>query len=99
MNRAMAWTRNALAMVGVLALGFWLGSALTVKAAGYGSSGDLQFQLAGVSDHSSLLLYSPGSQTVYVYQGATTGNSELQCSFKFQLDRPGGVIHRVNCPR
>jgi hypothetical protein len=99
MDKAVAWTRNALAMVGVLALGFWLGSARTVKAAGYNSGGDLQFQLAGVNEHSSLLVYQPESNTVYVYQGATTGNSSLQCSFMFQLDRPGGAIRRVNCSR
>jgi hypothetical protein len=99
MDKAVAWTRNGLALVGVLALGFWFGSIRTVKAAGYGGGGDMQFQLAGVSDHSSLLLYDPGSKTVFVYQGATTGNSDVQCSFKFQLDRPGGAIRRVNCPR
>ena len=36
--------------------------------------------------------------TVYVYQGATTGNSNVQCSYKFQMTRPGEVIHRVSCP-
>lgn len=99
MQKAVAWTRNGLALVGVLALGFWFGSSRTVKAATYGYGDDLQFQLAGVSDHSSLLLYDPGSKTVYVYQGATSGNSDVLCSFKFQLDRPGGAIRRVNCPR
>jgi hypothetical protein len=98
MQKAVVWARNALAVVGVLALGFWLGSGRTVKAASYAPGGDLQFQLAGVNEHSSLLLYDPVSRTVYVYQGATTGNSDLQCSFKFQLDRPGSMIRRVNCP-
>lgn len=98
MEKAVAWTRNGLALVGVLALGFWLGSARTVKAASY-DAGDMQFQLAGVTDHSSLLLYDPGAKTVYVYQGATTGNSDLQCSFKFLLDRPGGLVRRINCSR
>lgn len=91
------WARNGLAAAGVLALGFWLGSSGTVKAASYGSGGDVQFQLAGVNERSSLLVYQPGSKTVYVYQGATTGNSSLQCSFMFQLDRPGSVIRRVPC--
>jgi hypothetical protein len=34
---------------------------------------------------------------VYVYQGATTGNAALQCSFMFQLDKPGNVIRRIPC--
>lgn len=97
MEKAVVWTRNALALVGVLALGFWLGSARTVRAAGYGSGGDVQFQLAGANEHSSLLLYDSWSKTVYVYQGATTGNSEVPCSYMFRLDQAGGAIHRVNC--
>lgn len=99
MGKAAQWARNLLALIGVLALGFWLGSGCTVKAATNGYGGDLQFQLAGVNEHSSLLVYQPGSKTLYVYQGATTGNSNLPCSFMFQLDRPGNTIQRVNCAR
>ena len=99
MGKAAQWTRNLLALIGVLALGFWLGSGRTVKAATNGYGGDLQFQLAGVNEHSSLLVYQPGSKTLYVYQGATTGNSNLPCSFMFQLDRPGNTIQRINCAR
>ncbi len=57
----------------------------------------MQFQLGSVSEHSSLLVYQPGTKTVYVYQGATTGNSYLQCSFMFELGTPGGAIQRVPC--
>lgn len=99
MDKALPRVRNGLALLGVLALGFWLGSGRAVKAASYGYGGDLQFQLTGVNEHSSLLLYDPGSKTVYVYQGATTGNSDLPCSFMFQLDRPGRPVRRVNCSR
>jgi len=98
MAKGLAWTRNALALVGVLALGFWLGAGRTVRASSDNwNAGNLEFQLAGVDPHSSLLVYQPERRTVYVYQGATTGNAELQCSFMFELDRPGGVIHRRNC--
>jgi hypothetical protein len=93
------WLRNGLALVGVLALGYWLGTGRTVIASSYpAGGGDVQFQLAGVNEKSSLLVYQPGTKTVYVYQGATAGNSQLQCSFKFELDRPGGMIQRVPCP-
>ena len=99
MQRSSAWMRNGLALLGVLALGFWLGSGRLVKAASYSYGSDVQFQLTGVNEHSSLLLYDPESKTVYVYQGATTGNSDLPCSFMFQLDRPGRPVRRVNCSR
>jgi hypothetical protein len=85
-------------MIGVLALGYWFGGAHTVKASSYGAdSYGVQFQLTGINEASALLVYQPESKTVYVYQGATVGNSALQCSYKFQIDRPGGVIRRTQC--
>ena len=99
MVKAWAWTRNFLALAGVLAVGFWLGTSRTVKASSYDSSGmGVQFQLAGISEGSALLVYQPDTRTVYVYQSATSGNSNVQCSYKFQMTRPGEVIHRVACP-
>jgi hypothetical protein len=98
MSKIWIWTRNGLAFVGVLALGFWLGASRTVKASNNDYSGmGVQFQLAGISEGSSLLVYQPDTKTVYVYQGATAGNSNVQCSYKFQMTRPGEAIHRVPC--
>jgi hypothetical protein len=91
------WVRNLLALAGVLALGFWLGSSKPVKAAN-SSGSDVEFQLTGVNESSSLLVYQPGTKTVYVYRGATAGNSVVQCSFKYLLGAPGAAIQRVNCP-
>jgi len=98
MEKAWEWTRNGLAIVGVLAFGFWLGAGRTVSASSYqSSSSDVESQLTGINPTSSLLVYQPGTKTVYVYQGATTGNAALQCSFMFQLDKPGQVIRRIPC--
>jgi hypothetical protein len=91
--------RNGLMLAGVLALGYWLGAGGTAKASSYNAdAADVQFQLVGINEHSSLLVYQPESKTVYVYQGATTGNSYLQCTYKFQLGKPGGAIQRLPCP-
>ncbi|MGA7859557.1 MAG: hypothetical protein WCA11_16600 [Terracidiphilus sp.] len=98
MQKALGWARNGLALVGMLALGFWLGAGRTVKASSYENGGNVEFQLAGVNETSSLLVYQPSTKTVYVYRGATQGNSALQCSYKFQMETPGGVIQRVPCP-
>jgi hypothetical protein len=99
MQKLSFLVRSGLMGAGVLALGYWLGAGRAVKASSASAyTGDVQFQLAGVNEHSSLLVYQPGTKTVYVYQGATTGNSYLQCSFKFQLGTPGGAIERVPCP-
>jgi hypothetical protein len=94
MESAREWLRNGLALVGVLAIGYWIGNGSTVKAA----TSDVEFQLTGVSEGSSLLVYQPGTKTVYVYRGATVGSSNVQCSFKYLLGTPGGAIERVNCP-
>jgi hypothetical protein len=98
MEKVWTWARNVLAFAGVLAAGFWLGADRAASASTYqGAGGDVEFQLTGISPTSSLMVYQPGTKTVYVYQGATTGNSALQCSFMFQLDKPGNIIRRVPC--
>jgi len=99
MGKVWDWTRNCLALGAVLAFGFWLGAGRSVKASSYDSSGSgVQFQLTGVSEASSLLVYQPETRTVYVYQGATLGNANVQCTYKFEMTRPGEVIRRIPCP-
>jgi hypothetical protein len=101
MAKVWRWTRNGLAVfglvLGLLAIGSWFGSGRTVKAASSDAGMGVQFQLAGINEASSLLVYQPETRTVYVYQGATLGSSSVQCTYKFQMTRPGEVIHRVPC--
>lgn len=97
MDKAFVWVRNGLALVGVLAMGFWLGAGRAVHAASYESGQGVQFQLTGVDHSSSLLVYHPATKTVYVYQGAMVGNAALQCTYMFEMDRPGDVIRRLPC--
>jgi hypothetical protein len=94
MDKVLAWLRNGLAVVGLVALGFWLGSGRGVSAqAGSG----VQFQLTGVEPGSSLLVYDPGSRNVYVYKGVAMGHSTNDCTYMFQISNLGGEIHRVPC--
>jgi hypothetical protein len=96
--KAFAWMKNGLALLGILALGFWLGSGRAVRASDYDSGHGVQFQLTGgVQPTSALLVYDPGKKTVFLYQGAMQGNAALQCNYMFQMDRPGEVIRRVPC--
>ena len=93
MQKAVEYLRNGLAILGVLALGYGLGSTSQVKAAS--SSGDgVEFQMDGVSDTSALLVYHPESKSLYVYRGATVGSSVVQCAFKFQIGEPGAALRR-----
>ena len=98
MEKVWGWARNGLALLGVLAIGVWLGSGRTVKASSSDAGIGVQFQLAGINEASSLLVYQPEARTVYVYQAATLGNANVQCTYKFQMTRPGEVIHRIPCP-
>ncbi len=95
--KAMGQARYVPAVLILLALGYWLGSERPVKADSSSGSA-VEFQLTGVNDASSLLVYQPSEKTVYVYRGATVGNATVQCSFKYVLGAPGGAIQRVNCP-
>ena len=97
MEKLSGWLRNGLAVAGALALGYSLGASHSVRASSYADSGDVQFQLTGIDQTSSLLVYQPGTKTVYVYQGATTGNAQLFCSYKFQMGRTGETIRRTSC--
>jgi hypothetical protein len=99
MNHLTRWLKAALPMLALIALAYWLGVTHPARSTVYAANQtDPQFQLTTVNQSSSLLVYQPDTKTIYVYQGATTGNSAVQCSFKFQLGRPGGVIERVPCP-
>lgn len=71
----------------------WTASGRPVRAA----SEDVQFQLQGVRQDSSLLVYYAGERTVYLYQGVMVGNAALQCNYRFKLGEPGGVIRREPC--
>jgi len=90
--RAIEWQRNLLAVGVLLAAGYWVGNVRQVHAAGYSTASEVQFQLTGVNENSSLLVYQPGNKTVYVYRGATVGNATVQCSFKYVLGEPGGAV-------
>lgn len=98
MAKASVWIKNGLALIGMLAIGFWLGSGHAVRASSYDSGQGVQFQLtSGVEPTSALLVYDPGKKTVFLYQGAMQGNAALQCNYMFEMDHPGEVIRRVPC--
>jgi len=99
MNQLTRWLKEILPILMILALAYWLGVTRPVRSTVYAANqDDPQFQLTTVNQASSLLVYQPDTKTIYVYQGATTGSSSVQCSFKFQLGKPGAVIQRVPCP-
>ena len=95
-NGLHVWQGGLLALV-ALALGMWLGNVRAARASSYAGDGELQFQLTGLNENSSLLVYQPSNRTVYVYQGAMTGSALIGCSHMFHLGKPGEPIRRENC--
>jgi hypothetical protein len=93
-ERAFRWLRNAVVLAGAFAAGWWAQGAKSVQA----SADEFQFQLGVAKVDSTLLVSSANQKVVYVYQGALTGNAALQCTYKFVLSSPGGVIRREQCP-
>jgi hypothetical protein len=84
------WLRDATLLVAALAVAWWAHGDRPVQAA----SGDLQFQMEAAGD--TLLLYSAGDRSIYVYKGASSGNSNMQCSYKFVVTAPGRA-QRESC--
>lgn len=94
-DRSRFWILNALLVVTAFSLGWWMHSGARVQAQ---STGDVFFQLSGISVDDALTLYYPDKKAIYVYQGIMTGNSYLGCTYRFQLGKPGAPITRHICP-
>lgn len=97
MRNGLGWLQVAVIALAALALGVWLGNARGARAASNETGGPVEFQLVGVNERSSLLVYQAAARTVYVYQGATTGSSWIGCSYMFKVGKPGEPIERENC--
>lgn len=69
-----------------------------VSAQRAGGEEGLAFQLSGIGPETALSVWNSSNRTLYVYQGAVTGNSNVNCSFSFRIERAGAPIQRQNCP-
>ena len=87
--------RDAVMMAFAVAVGWWAhGGEHRVHAS---SEANMIYQFDSLTPASSLPLYNPDERVLYVYQGATAGNSHLNCSFRYRLSRFGAPIDRENC--
>ena len=58
----------------------------------------LAFQLSGIGPDTALTVWNASNRTLYVYQGAVMGHSNVNCTYSFKIERPGAPIQRQNCP-
>jgi hypothetical protein len=93
MQNYRGWLRDGVLLAAAFGIGWWAHNTQPVKAQGQ----DVFFQLQGLNADAALTLYYPSQSSIYVYQGALAGNSEMQCNYIYKLGKPGGVVQRRNC--
>jgi hypothetical protein len=72
----------------------WAHPATTVHA----DSATPLYQFTTVSPSTSLTMYSASDHSIYVYQGATAGNSKVSCTYKYVITQAGQPLNRQSCP-
>lgn len=87
------WVRDGVLVALAMSVGWWAHSAPRVEA----QSSNAVFQIQNLSGGTSLALYYPGSQIIYVYPNATVGYSKINCAYEFRLSGPGGTVQREQC--
>lgn len=75
----------------------WLSHSRPVQAAATPDPVGLSYQFQNIGPQSSLTIYNPADHILTVYQGATTGNDHLSCTYQYRIARPGASIERRNC--
>ncbi len=76
-------------------IGRWTASSRAVKAA---SGGSPQIQVQAIRGDSSLTVYYPDLNKLFVYQTPFVGLPNWGCAYSVQLSTPGGNIDREPCP-
>ena len=77
------------------AIGRWSSPTAKVRA---DSDGSPVIQVQPIRGDSSLTVYYPGLNKLFVYQTPFVGASRWGCSYSVQLSSPGGTIDRQPCP-
>jgi hypothetical protein len=76
-------------------VGRWSSPAAKVRA---DSAGSPMIQVQPIRGDSSLTVYYPGINKLFVYQNPFVGSSSWNCSYSVQLSGPGERINRQPCP-
>ncbi len=89
--------REVLIAMATLSIGWWAHSTRPVQAQAAGPA-SLNFEFNNIGPSTSLSLYNPADNTIYVYP-ISVSNTRINCSFRVRLGTLGGPINRENCPR
>lgn len=83
------------AALGAFLVGRW--STLTTSVLA-DSAGTPQIEVRPIGGDSSLTVFYPGINKLFVYQTPFVGMPSWSCSYSIQLSTPGGKIDRQPCP-
>ena len=75
--------------------GRWSAPARTVLA---DSGGTPQIEVRPIGGDTSLTVFYPGLNKLFVYQNPFIGLPTWACSYSIQLSTPGGKVERQPCP-
>ena len=89
--------REVLIALAALTIGWWAHSTRPVQAQSAGPA-SLNFEFNNIGPSTSLSLYNPADNTIYVYP-ISVSNNRINCSFRVRLGVLGGPVERENCPR
>lgn len=94
MKHAERWMATIAFVVLAFMLGRLAGGGPTVHAQGGGSP---QVEVRDLGPSSTLVVYYPSQNTVYIYTQPFVGLPDSNCAYKFRLSTPGGKITREQC--
>ena len=83
----------AVALMGYIA-GRWSTGNHEVKA---NSDANPQIEVRPIAGDTSLTVFYPGLNKLFVYQNPFVGMPTWQCSYAIQLSTPGGKVKRQPC--
>lgn len=94
-NALKTWLPGIALTLGAFILGRSSSPSLHVSA----DSGDApQVSVRPVGGDSSLIVYYPKLNKVYIYQSPFIGAPKWNCAYSIQLSTAGGTIEREQCP-
>jgi len=91
-KKSYLWLAGAIALV-AFGIGQWAGSYRSVHA---DSGGGAQIDVRQIDGTSSLVVYYPSINKLFVYQ-PFAGPPTWSCAYSITLSTPGGTVERQAC--
>jgi hypothetical protein len=94
MKKPKLWLLAIAITLAAFLAGRWSNSNTSVRA---DSGASPQIEVRPIGGDSSLTVYYPNLNKLFVYQNPFVGLPKWNCSYSIQLSEPGGQIERKPC--